>query len=208
MRLLNECPELYKNRFLNYKALKKVLKRNKTRQDGPDHHQERFFTELRQQLADVNRHFATQATLTLEAHRNLKETAVCGCFTSPTIQKQQAQVAQRAHWCRKYAKANATALRKILKKYDRMYCSKSGQAFLQKCWRSESEAELGLILHSPLVDHLKAMQASLRSPLPPEDLNLVERAPKAILLTRADKQQHGRAAGGAGGSPRGAPHCG
>lgn len=40
-------------------------------------------------------------------------------------------LAQRAYWCRKYARVNAIALRKILKKHDKLCNNRRGHAFLQ-----------------------------------------------------------------------------
>lgn len=44
---------------------------------------------------------------------------------------QSMELAQRAYWCRKYAKANAVALRKILKKHDKLCNNSQGKQFLQ-----------------------------------------------------------------------------
>ena len=42
-------------------------------------------------------------------------------------------LAERAHWCRKYAQLNATALRKIAKKHDKLIGGTFGQQFVQVC---------------------------------------------------------------------------
>jgi hypothetical protein len=47
------------------------------------------------------------------------------------------------------------ALRKILKKYDKLRGGQRGRNFLQHCWRLPSG---GAFLHSPLLDELKAIQ--------------------------------------------------
>ena len=44
-----------------------------------------------------------------------------------------AQLALHAHWCFEYAKANATGLRKILKKHDKLFHTAEGHRFLQVC---------------------------------------------------------------------------
>ena len=44
---------------------------------------------------------------------------------------QDAALAERAYWCRKFAKANAVALRKILKKHDKCCNNTAGREFLQ-----------------------------------------------------------------------------
>lgn len=47
------------------------------------------------------------------------------------------------------------ALRKILKKHDKVTGGQRGRAFLQYCWRLPSG---GAFLHSPLLDELQAIQ--------------------------------------------------
>lgn len=49
------------------------------------------------------------------------------------------------------------ALRKILKKYDKLCGGQRGRSFLQHCWQLPTG---GAFLHSPLLDELKAIQAS------------------------------------------------
>lgn len=52
------------------------------------------------------------------------------CLCTPPPQE-VAALAQRAYWCVRFARANAVALRKILKKHDKLCGNARGRAFLQ-----------------------------------------------------------------------------
>lgn len=71
---------------------------------------------------------------------------------------QNVKLAQDAYWCRKYAKANAVALRKILKKHDKLAHNDHGRDFLRDSWQPRGNAGVGIFLHSPLLDEIKAIQ--------------------------------------------------
>lgn len=60
------------------------------------------------------------------------------------------------------------ALRKILKKHDKLCKNDRGRVFLQQCWCSTSADGIGLFLHSPLLDELKAVQDVLQQKLDAE----------------------------------------
>lgn len=79
--------------------------------------------------------------------------------------KAAADVANRAYWCRKYARTNAVGLRKILKKHDKICHNSQGREFLQQCWSATPRSKsgvAGLFLHSPLLDELLAIQELLQ----------------------------------------------
>jgi hypothetical protein len=124
--------------------------------------EEAFFKELNSELEAINRDFQLEADRTVAAYHRRTQglTFFCCaiplcCFSGP---KQYAALSERAYWCRKYARGNAVALRKILKKHDKVCGNRRGREFLQQCWCSTSAAGIGLFLHSPLLDELKAVQ--------------------------------------------------
>ena len=128
--------------------------------------EEEFFKELHSELEAINRDFQREADRTVAAFQ--RSTQGCQflfcfiplcCFSGP---KQYAALSERAYWCRKYARGNAVALRKILKKHDKVCGNRKGREFLQQCWCSASAAGIGLFLHSPLLDELKAVQDVLQ----------------------------------------------
>lgn len=53
------------------------------------------------------------------------------CRTPVPVPLQNSRLAQQAYWCMKFAKANAVALRKILKKHDKVARNLRGRQFLQ-----------------------------------------------------------------------------
>ncbi|GAB4815701.1 hypothetical protein N2152v2_002747 [Parachlorella kessleri] len=181
--LNRDSPVEWRDRFLKYKLLKKLLKLCSP--DGPDAAvcESRFFDELRKQLDAANRHFSCNAGKIIETFHRQQSPPLCCWLLGRRRSAQKASglldaaLAERAYWCRKFAKANAVALRKILKKHDKWCSNTAGREFLQECWRSDVKKGVGLFLHSPLLDELKAIQDVLQSQLPPEDPDLVERAP-------------------------------
>ena len=151
-----------------YKQLKKMLKRCRSNDATIDPQQEEaFFIELQSELAMINTYFQTEADRTVAAYRRSTRTFNLWLCTIPLQcfargPKKYAALADRAYWCRKYARANAVALRKILKKHDKTVGSSRGREFLQQCWCSASADGIGLFLHSPLLDELKAIQDVLQ----------------------------------------------
>jgi hypothetical protein len=128
-----------------------------------------FFSELQSQLAAINRYFQAEADRTVSAYqRATKGPFFLFCYI-PLLRcagpRELAAVADRAYWCRKYARSNAVALRKILKKHDKVCGNARGREFLQQCWCTTSVEGIGLFLHSPLLDELKAVQAVLNEKL-------------------------------------------
>ncbi len=125
-----------------------------------------FFAELRRQLSAANAHFHREATAAVSAARRAARPRGCCAPLRRPGPRALAARAERAYWCRKYARANAVALRKILKKHDKVCGNAGGRRFLQECWRSapagSALAEAGLFLHSPLLDELKAVQDVLQ----------------------------------------------
>lgn len=164
--LERDAPPQWRGKFLLYKQLKKMLKRCKPadQQNAPldTEAEEAFFKELRLELEAINRDFQLEADRTVAAYHRRTQglhffccaIPLC-CFSGP---KQYAALSERAYWCRKYARGNAVALRKILKKHDKVCGNRRGREFLQQCWCSASAAGIGLFLHSPLLDELKAVQ--------------------------------------------------
>lgn len=138
----------------------------KTCEDGSQCNEEaedQFFQELTRQLAKIDKNFSAEATrLVAEFHRiDGGFCSLFNCFRSPRYYE---SLTQRAYWCRKYARVNAVALRKILKKHDKLCHNVRGREFLQQCWCSSSSQHVGLFLHSPLLDELKAIQVVLEKP--------------------------------------------
>lgn len=146
--------------------MKKHLKRCRREDGSPDPEEESaFFAELASQLADANRYFQQEAAATVQAFRRaVRGFRVCCCYIRLRKYgpRQYAALADRAYWCRKYARANAVALRKILKKHDKVWRNGNGRQFLQRCWCTDSAQGIGLFLHSPLLDELKAVQEVLQ----------------------------------------------
>ncbi|CAL5224097.1 g6726 [Coccomyxa viridis] len=64
---------------------------------------------------------------------------------------------ERAEWCRRYAQINAVALRKIVKKHDKVCRCKAGTAYLQSVWSGQKRM-IGTFLHSPMLDELKSLE--------------------------------------------------
>ena len=151
-----------------YRQLKKQLKRCCTLDDTIDPEEEDiFFENLQDQLILINTYFRRESIQTVDAYIRITKGFQIGCFFVPLWNrgpktKNYRLVADRAYWCRKYARANAVALRKILKKHDKICNNTRGRNFLQQCWCSTSEDGIGLFLHSPLLDELKAVQDVLQ----------------------------------------------
>jgi hypothetical protein len=142
--------------------------------------EEAFFKELYSELEAINRDFQREADRTVAAyHRSTRgfQLLCCYiplcCFSGP---KQYAALSERAYWCRKFARGNAVALRKILKKHDKVCGNRRGREFLQQCWCSTSAEGIGLFLHSPLLDELKAVQDVLHHKITEIELRNLQKA--------------------------------
>lgn len=209
-----DCPATFKGKFLAYKRLKKCLKRCQAAaaaagagQDAPaveadlERCQVLFFELLSAELAKANSCFVRTAKAIVSRYQRaeLRRRLAC-CLPAlllaagPTV---FADLADRAYWCRKYARANAVALRKILKKYDKLCGGQRGRSFLQHCWQLPTG---GAFLHSPLLDELKAIQDILHEPRmqQPEDMALCE---VASTGAKGDCKTAPAATAGATGAP-------
>lgn len=176
--LERDAPQEWQGRFIQYKKLKKMLKACliADESDPDDEHlctvdkdkEEEFFQELGTELQDVNKHFFEKADRTVARYQR-RTRGVLAFVLRPVFALQSErslnQLARDAYWCRKYARANAVALRKILKKHDKTCKNRRGKVFLQECWALSSPDGIGLFLHSPLLDELKAVQEKLQMSL-------------------------------------------
>jgi len=147
-----------------YKKLKKMLKACLTEDGTLDTAAEQhFFRELREELEFVNKIFFRKADRNVARYQR-RTRGVMAWLLSPFLKSERSitEMAKDAYWCRKYARANAVALRKILKKHDKSCQNRLGREFLQQCWAVSSTDEIGVFLHSPLLDELKAVQEKLQ----------------------------------------------
>ena len=150
-----------------YKKLKKMLKACLAEDGTLDTiAEDAFFRELREELQFVNKVFFLKADRNVARYKRRTRGIISWIF-SPFLKSERsiAEMAKDAYWCRKYARANAVALRKILKKHDKTCQNRLGREFLQQCWAVSSTDEIGLFLHSPLLDELKAVQEKLQMSL-------------------------------------------
>ena len=183
--LERDAPQEWQGRFIQYKKLKKMLKAclvadERDREEGGDPDEDErsytvdkdregeFFGELETELQAVNKHFFDKADRTVMRYQR-RTRGVLAFVLKPVFalnaEQSLNQLARDAYWCRKYARANAVALRKILKKHDKTCGNRRGRVFLQECWALSSPDGIGLFLHSPLLDELKAVQEKLQMSL-------------------------------------------
>lgn len=94
--------------------------------------------------------------------------------------------------------ARQVALRKILKKYDKLCGGQRGRSFLQHCWQLPTG---GAFLHSPLLDELKAIQASGAGTPVTTRPGLWRRAWCPRLTCRQQHQGAWHSRAGSGGGP-------
>ncbi|KAI8112293.1 hypothetical protein M9434_003616 [Picochlorum sp. BPE23] len=166
--LERDAPKQWKGKFLQYKKLKKVLKTCVSENGGEvDKDAEAaFFEEIEKELRFVNEIFFKYADSCVAKYKRRTRGLVAWVFSSFfQSEKNVAQMAKEVYWCRKYARANAVALRKILKKHDKTCRNRLGREYLQKCWGVSVSESIGLFLHSPLLDELKAVQEKLQKSL-------------------------------------------
>ena len=154
----------YSSYYRRYKKLKKMLKSctNDTNDKIDEEAESAFFGELQEELKFVNQTFHEEAYRMVGKYQRSTRGLLSWFWGRWTKRKHASGLAEQAYWCRKYARANAVALRKILKKHDKTCSNRKGREFLQKCWRSTSSKGIGLFLHSPLLDELKAIQEKLQ----------------------------------------------
>ena len=169
--LERDAPREWQGRFIQYKKLKKMLKACLVRDGNGDgengdedvddvdngrsytldkEREGEFFKELETELQAVNRHFFDKADRTVMRYQR-RTRGVLAFVLKPVfaLNSEQSlnQLARDAYWCRKYARANAVALRKILKKHDKTCGNRRGRVFLQECWALSSPDGIGLFLH-------------------------------------------------------------
>lgn len=125
-----------------------------------------FFAELREELQFANKVFFQKADKNVARYQR-RTRGLMAWMLSPFLKSERSitEMAKDAYWCRKYARANAVALRKILKKHDKTCQNRLGREFLQQCWAVSSNDDIGVFLHSPLLDELKAVQEKLQMSL-------------------------------------------
>ena len=122
-----------------------------------------YFEEIERQLQGVNQVFFRQADQNVAKYQRRTRGLFAWMFSGILMnEKAISRMAKDIYWCRKYARANSVALRKILKKHDKTCQNRLGREYLQKCWTVNSCDGIGLFLHSPLLDELKAIQEKLQ----------------------------------------------
>ncbi|XP_011077760.1 probable E3 ubiquitin-protein ligase BAH1-like isoform X1 [Sesamum indicum] len=158
-RFMEKC------RYVEYKRLKKVLKScrrcravkdSSTDDNGEEDESslfwqyescplcdQMFFSELMKEASDIAGCFSSRVRRLLQfhVHNGMQRyvTFLRQCFASP-----QQATAQECRMLIEYAMMNAVAMRKILKKYDKVHGSENGRKF-----RSKMRAEHMEILQSP-----------------------------------------------------------
>ena len=123
IKTLQHVYNLSDQTLARYKQLKKMLKKCRPA-DQPEaplnkEEEDAFFEELLSELRSINRYFKVEADRTVSAYQRQIYGIYFLFFYIPLCTsgpRKYAALAERAYWCRKYARANAVALRKILKK--------------------------------------------------------------------------------------------
>ncbi|KAK9918914.1 hypothetical protein WJX75_008012 [Coccomyxa subellipsoidea] len=177
-----DAPPEWKKKFLNYRQLKKKVKglspmdcgdaKSGCQDTGPRKGCDRekdaaFFDLLFNEVVKVNREFMKASRKVVSRSHASKPSwlhacaAKFGCFAPPhDAEASTEEIAQRAEWCRRYAQINSVALRKIIKKHDKVCKCRTGADFLQEVW-SGHRRSYGMFLHSPMLKELKSLQAIL-----------------------------------------------
>ncbi|XP_065855379.1 probable E3 ubiquitin-protein ligase BAH1-like isoform X2 [Euphorbia lathyris] len=198
-RFLNKCSHV------EYKRLKKVLKLCRNCQDLQNSSKEQqnngdnegpmlscqcqscslcdqmFFSELMREASDVSGCFNSRVRHLLHLHiaKGMQRYALglCHCFKN----NQQSMV-EEGRMLMEYVTMNAIAIRKILKKYDKIHCSVNGKNF-----KSKLRAERIELLQSPWLIELGAFYLNFNGLQDGEfsvscDLNASEPVIKLMLL--------------------------
>ncbi|KAL9360418.1 hypothetical protein Peur_048541 [Populus x canadensis] len=153
---------------VDFKKLKKILK--KCREDFESHQEHdgqscphdcsvcdgTFFPSLLKEMSAVVGCFNERAQKLLELHLASGFRKYFLWFKGK-LQKKHVAFIQEGKDLVTYALINAVAVRKILKKYDKIHYSKQGQAFKSKAQSMHIE-----ILHSPWLCELMAFHINLR----------------------------------------------
>ncbi|GMH45003.1 hypothetical protein BSKO_12960 [Bryopsis sp. KO-2023] len=169
-QLEESFPAPWRGTMLKYAPLKDRIKKcshpesETCKKDDCDHG---FFRELEDEVDRINRLFETIASATLQANRSLSPPGGCPCFpflgkkkiklsNGMTMEATPEMVAQYSRLCIDYARANAIALRKIIKKHDKHCHSRKGKDLLVKLWTDQTGRFS--FLHSPLLIELAAVE--------------------------------------------------
>ncbi|KAL3825660.1 hypothetical protein ACJIZ3_021689 [Penstemon smallii] len=152
---------------VEYKRLKKVLKscrrcRGLNGEDDSYCHYEscplcdqKFFSELMKEASDIAGCFSSRARRLINLHvqSGMQRYISClrQCFASP-----RQATAQECRMLIEYVMMNAVAMRKILKKYDKIHSSANGMKFKSKMREEQME-----ILQSPWLIELGAFYVNI-----------------------------------------------
>eukprot|EP01026_Neomeris_dumetosa_P032590 TRINITY_DN2587_c0_g1_i5.p2 TRINITY_DN2587_c0_g1~~TRINITY_DN2587_c0_g1_i5.p2 ORF type:complete len:324 (-),score=17.97 TRINITY_DN2587_c0_g1_i5:235-1206(-) len=130
--------------FLEYKALKKLLKDRET--------SEPFFALLGKNIKEIQRDFKKLSSrVLLEYERKNRCMSWLPSFI-PIVSNEK--MCQRAFQCLRYAHVNTVGLRKILKKHDKELQQTTGRLFLQSIWENNRRDNF---LHSPVLWEIAAI---------------------------------------------------
>ncbi|CAL8465639.1 g5175 [Coccomyxa elongata] len=177
-----DAPPEWRNKFLNYRLLKKNVKGLSPAESvhgergcpkkcglgaGCDAEKDAaFFDLLLNEVIKVNREFskATWKVVSRSQARGSSGSRPRGCFScfmpQQDVEVTTGEIVQQAEWCRRYAQINSVALRKIIKKHDKICKCRSGADFLQDVWCGRWR-QYGAFLHSPMLEELKSLQTML-----------------------------------------------
>ncbi|KAL3648025.1 hypothetical protein CASFOL_008993 [Castilleja foliolosa] len=115
-----------------------------------------FFPSLLEEMSSVVRFFNERARKLLKLHL-ASGFSKCIIWLKQKLQKNHIKLIQEGKDLVNYAVFNAIAMRKILKKYDKIHFSKQGQAFKSQARNMQIE-----LLQSPLLCELMAFHINLR----------------------------------------------
>ncbi|KAI3851644.1 hypothetical protein MKW92_013001 [Papaver armeniacum] len=146
---------------VGYKKLKQMLE--KCKRDHPQSHQshhcsvcdETFFPSLRSEMSAIVGYFKERAQKLLQLHLSSGFRKYFIWFKS-NIQGHHLAMIEEGKELVTYAMINAIAMRKILKKYDKIHYSKQGQAF-----KSQAQSMHIDIFQSPWLRELMAFHINL-----------------------------------------------
>ncbi|BDA51487.1 probable E3 ubiquitin-protein ligase BAH1-like 1 at C-terminar half [Coccomyxa sp. Obi] len=174
-----DAPPEWRHKFLNYRLLKKYVKGlspaecalgecGYPKKSGPGvgcdaEKDAAFFQLLLNEVVKVNREFskATRKVVARSQGGGSRPRGCFFCFAPPhDPESTTEEIMQQAEWCRRYAQINSVALRKIIKKHDKICKCRSGADFLQDVWCGHRR-QYGAFLHSPMLEELKSLQTML-----------------------------------------------
>ncbi|BDA43089.1 probable E3 ubiquitin-protein ligase BAH1-like 1 at C-terminar half [Coccomyxa sp. Obi] len=175
-----DAPPEWRGKFLAYKRLKKLLRRQRrecstctedSKEPCYSAQDAAFFEQLHWEVQAVNREFARMAKRVIKlSQQEGQQVQLTCCFRlsicSKLLQRRsnaaidKDSLVSMAEWCRRYAQINSVGLRKILKKHDKLYNNRAGHEYMQDIW-SGPRRRYGTFLHSPLLDELKSLEAML-----------------------------------------------